>query len=68
MAIELHPTPEDNVAIAALANRWKVPREEAILRAVREASESHVIDSDLARAYERVTAPYRPALNRLGRL
>lgn len=50
----------------SLAQKWGVSKNEAMLRAVREAADDLTLQSDAMMAYERVSMEYRDALDRLG--
>lgn len=66
MAMTLRTTTDSDSAIERLAVRWGVSKHEAVLRAVREADETRRLEDDAMAAYERVSAKYRDALDRLG--
>lgn len=59
-------TDEQNAMVAALAKRWGVSKNEAILRAVEESVSSDRTDAAFTEAYEHVSTKYREALDRLG--
>lgn len=62
----LRTTPEQDAAIEALAKRWGVSKNEAILRAVDEVGQGLSNDDEFLAAYDAVSSRYRDALDRLG--
>ena len=66
MAMTLRTTPEIDSALARLAALWDVSKNEAVLRAVKEADEAHALERDALEAYARLSVKYRDALDRLG--
>lgn len=66
MAMTVRMDQEHDAILTSLANKWGVSKNEAILRAVREASEDLTLRNDAMSAYERVSTKYRDALDRLG--
>jgi hypothetical protein len=66
MAMTLRTTKSHDEAIARLAEREGVSKNEAVLRAVERADEAANIDDDVMAAYARASVEYRDALDRLG--
>ncbi|WP_084038101.1 hypothetical protein [Demequina sp. NBRC 110053] len=59
-------TEEQDAQLTALAQRWGVSKNEAIVRAVDEAVRGESTDADYMDDYEHVSAKYRDALDKLG--
>jgi len=66
MAMTLRTTQEHDEAIARLAARDGISKNEAVLRAVERADATTSIDEDVMKAYAKASATYRDALDRLG--
>lgn len=66
MAMTLRTTEAQDAAIDRLAERWRVSKTEAILRAVLEADSERRLEDDAMAAYSEVAREYRDALDRLG--
>lgn len=59
-------TAEQDAMVTALAKRWGVSKNEAILRAVEASASEDTTDAAFLEAYEHVSDKYRDALDRLG--
>lgn len=59
-------TAEQDAKLVALAERWGVSKNEAIVRAVEAAADEDSTDDAFLTAYEHVSTKYRDALDRLG--
>ncbi|MFW2513341.1 hypothetical protein ACNI3K_06140 [Demequina sp. SO4-13] len=66
MAMTVRMTAEQDAMVTALAKRWGVSKNEAILRAVEESASNDRTDAAFTDAYEHVSGKYRDALDRLG--
>ncbi len=66
MAMTLRTTQQHDDAIARLAEREGISKNEAVLRAVERADQALSIDEDVMAAYARASVEYREALDRLG--
>lgn len=62
----LRPGPEEEAALARLAHRWGVSKQQAALRAIRE--EDRRLEEDLLAVSDRLAEQYAEALDRLGSL
>lgn len=66
MAMTLRTTSAAEAALERLAARQGISKHEAALRAIVRADEQASTYDDAMAAYERVSASYRDALDRLG--
>ena len=66
MAMTLRTEKVHDEAIARLAEREGISKNEAVLRAVQRADAATSIDEDVMAAYARASVEYRDALDRLG--
>jgi hypothetical protein len=66
MAMTLRTGPEEEAALARLAHRWGVSKQQAALRAIRE--EDRRLEEDLRVVSDRLAERYAEALDRLGSL
>ncbi|MEO7587425.1 MAG: CopG family transcriptional regulator [Arachnia sp.] len=67
MAMTLRLTPEDEQALALLAETQNVSKQEATVRAIREAAARHVRQARVRALSEQGRERYAELLERLGR-
>ncbi|HET9656722.1 MAG TPA: hypothetical protein VFP72_15320 [Kineosporiaceae bacterium] len=66
MAMTLRPGPDEEAALERLAHRWRVSKQQAALRAIREQDER--LGEDLLEVSDQLAERYAEALDRLGSL